>query len=325
MSNVYQDVGLTMMITTEDHLTAQQFYAQHQDARKGKQVYLNTLAVRAVERYLNYFGIHADLEKSMSTDVISQHLLDTGALHIPDSGDIECRPVLAHESSVYVPEEVHSDRLGYVAVQLDETLNTAILIGFTKTATHTQIPLKNLESIEALLEIVSKSEVTLSATNYTTHEQVGQVVQLQQWFNQVFEAGWLAAEEFFLTTPLQLAHSFRGSLQENFMPTIPTNGVVGAKLLEQAGKQMALCVGLSPDTKKTGEVNISVELYPVNGNGMLPENVTLTVLDAMGKAVIESQPICDVEYQFSGETGEQFSIQISLGQDEFSFLETFLI
>lgn len=160
-------------------------------------------------------------------------------------------------------------------------------------------------------------------------EPIQELIQCQQWFKQVFEAGWFAIEDFFHPTLVQTEPAFRGCLATDstwIPPTPPTNGVMGAKLLETAGQQIALCVGLSQNPREDGEVNISVELYPVNGDGVLPENTTLSVLDATGKVVVESRPVCDVAYKFIGESGEQFSVRISLGYGkEFGFLETFLI
>lgn len=312
-------------LSSEAHEAAENAYQKQSQVHR-KQTYLNVLAVHAVSQYLQWLSIPVDWQGCDSYDSVIRQFMDVADIMIPGYGRLECRPVLPGDDAMAIPSEAQGDRLGYVAVQLDEKLDVATLAGFTTVANQTQILLKDLDPLESLLDIVGDAEAVVETAEDFQGESVPPVVELQRWFNQVFEAGWLAAEEFFLAMPMKLAPSFRGGSSTNFMSTVASNGVIGAKLLEQAGKRMALCVGLSPSVDEAGEIDISVELYPVNSDGMLPEKVTLTVLDASGKTVIESQPVKDVEYQFSGESGEQFSVQVSLqGQDEFSFLETFLI
>ena len=118
----------TMFIPLEAHRQAQQFRQHHADSVKGKQVYLNTLAVYAVHEYLQILGIDTNLEASLSWNPITQTLSDTAALQVEPQGQFECRPVLPKSESCHVPPETWSDRLGYIAVQFDPQLETATLI-----------------------------------------------------------------------------------------------------------------------------------------------------------------------------------------------------
>lgn len=317
MSTAKNANTFTVLISLEAHQIAQSFREKHSNSIKRKQVYLNTLAVYAVNKYLQILGVNANLEASFSWDPIMQTLLDTGTLQIGTQGKLECRPVLPDSDSFYIPFETLTNRLGYVAVKLNKDLSLATLVGFLKKITQTEVLLNDLDPIDSVLDVI----------DLPIASPIGNpVIHLRKWFNHIFDIGWLEAQEFFLNSPLTLSPLFRGNSDERFMTTVPPDGVIGVKVLEYSGKSMALCVGLSPRSDEIDEVDISIELYPVNGDLDLPESVVLTLLDSTGKRIIESQPFHNIEYQFSGEIGERFSIQISFqGQDEFGFLETFLI
>jgi hypothetical protein len=72
-------------------------------------------------------------------------------------------------------------------------------------------------------------------------------------------------------------------------------------------------------------MDISVEVYPTGGYTRLPEDLKLMVLDEAGKSVMQADARCSegLEFQFSGEPGEQFSVKVVLG--EVSVTEEFLI
>ncbi|NJL51498.1 MAG: DUF1822 family protein, partial [Hydrococcus sp. SU_1_0] len=63
-----------MPLTLKAHQIANQFRQQQVNTQKGKQVYLNTLAVQVVSDYLNWFAIKTDLEASDSWNPVIQSL-----------------------------------------------------------------------------------------------------------------------------------------------------------------------------------------------------------------------------------------------------------
>lgn len=73
------------------------------------------------------------------------------------------------------------------------------------------------------------------------------------------------------------------------------------------------------------EMNISVEVYPLAMSPRLPQMITLAVLDEMGKAVLQAEGGNSegLEFQFSGEPGERFSVRVTT-QDR-SIIEEFQI
>lgn len=324
MSNVHQDTEMTLMITAQDHAAAQAFYACHQDTQKGRQVYLNTLAVRVVERYLKYFGIQADLSESVSYDVITQQLLNTAALHIPNIGDVECRPVLAEATSVYVPEEVQSDRLGYVAVQLNSALDSACLLGFLAKASQVQVPLNALEPLDALLDTLEQASLMVEAnpSEFVDPFTWEGPIPIKEWFTrkvtELVNTGWQTLEALeSLVAPearMELAYQVRGAV-----------ATARGKLVDvEKGKEhVVLVVGFQePEPPKT---KISVEVYPTGTHIYLPKDLELMVLDETGIAVMQAQARSNkkIQMDFSGKSGEEFSVKLAMG--EFSMTEAFRI
>lgn len=299
MSTSYEDTGLTMMITTQDHITAQAFRRQHPDKQKAKQVYLNTLAVRAVDRYLQYFGIDTDLEQSASADPITQQLLDTGALHIADVGDIECRPVLADATQVHIPEEVHSDRLGYVAVWLDAQLEMATLLGFIPKVKEEYVSLSTLQPIEALLDATSPT--------------VEVFTRLSQWLQNSIEAGWQIVDEIFDSSHPVMA--FRNPSEVLRSKLDETEDIIRGRVItldpSTTENPLLLAVGINPSASE--EMDIWVRVVPAGSQKHLPYDLELKLLDEQGDSLMQAQAreTESIGLKFKGTLGDQFSIQVS--------------
>jgi Protein of unknown function (DUF1822) len=137
-------------IGTEAHAIAQQTQQRHRGA-KAKQVYLNTLAVSAVDFYLRCLGIETDWAASCSRDPVFQTLMDIADLEILHLGKLECRPLLPQADVVCIPPEVWSERIGYVVVQLNRSLQEATLLGFTTTVPESgEVAIAQLQAIADL-------------------------------------------------------------------------------------------------------------------------------------------------------------------------------
>lgn len=310
MSAVNEESPLTMMLTQEAHFVAQQFYRKYSEPQKSKQVYLNTLAVKAVSQYLKYFGIHADLDGSESWDPVSQALLNTGALNIPDFGTIECRPVLPNAASLQVPPEVWSDRLGYVAVQFDSDLETATLLGFTQTVEAEEISLDLLQPLETLLDVLNA--------------RPDLVAHLSQWLQHTVESGWSTLEDFF--NGPQVAFSFRGG--PSLAPlTIGEGSIARCCSLrlgsEEPDQGFALVVAVNP--AEAADFDIWVRVVPTGEQRYLPSNLGLMLVDEGGDAIMQAQSreTESIGLKFRGDLGDRFGIQIKLGPT--TILERFVI
>jgi Protein of unknown function (DUF1822) len=289
------------------HSKAEEFRQHHERPDKAKQVYLNTLAVYAVKIYLQYRDFETDWEHSDSYDPIMQELMNVADLVVSNYGKLECRSVLPTAEFMEIPEEVWEERIGYVAVQLDESLRQAKLLGFVDSVTQKELPINKLRDLAELPAYISQCQ---------SLQQQQNLVKLSKWIQNNFDTGWETLEALFNSPPSQLAFNFRQSF---------TTNVERGKLLklEQAGQQIALLVGVTPT--KQSEIDISIEVYPMGTETKLPPHLGLILFDETGTSVMqaEARGSESLEFQFSGEPGESFGIKVTLG--DFSITENFII
>ncbi|MCT7952934.1 DUF1822 family protein [Ancylothrix sp. C2] len=289
------------------HTKAEKLRRQQSNAVKAKQVYLNTLAVSAVQSYLEWRGFDTDWENSDSYHPMMVNLMNVADLILTNIGKVECYFVEKGVETVTLPNREASpeamdfweDRIAFIFVEFSESLREAMLLGFAeKVSKVEEISLSELRSLDELVGYLSQfEEVPVKP----------QIVQLSRWLNDVIDAGWESLETLFNYSQNQTAFNFRW--QGN--SSIERGKVLR---LEQAGQQVVLLVRLTPS--KEAEIDISVEVKPaVNSINLLP-NMQLLILDETGEAVMqaEAENSESLEFQFSGFPGEKFSVQIKLGE-----------
>lgn len=139
-----------------------------------------------------------------------------------------------------------------------------------------------------------------------------QEIQLSQWLNHQFEQGWQAINE--LIAP-QLVGAFMD------------RQIKRAKLIdlgvELADCQVSLMMTIS--TTKSG-INLQASVYPTGERLTLPPNLRLQILTDSGevfKEVISRSDDEFIRYRFDTETGDRFTVQVSLGKA--SVAETFQV
>jgi hypothetical protein len=298
MNSAIELLRIQVPLTWSAHRRAQQFAQCQTNSQKAKQVYLNTLAIYAVDFHLQCLGFETDLNKSESTDAIMQMLLDVADLEVKNLGRIECRPVLPNQETVEIPADVWEDRIAYIAVQLNESLTEATLLGFLETATLPSVALSNLESLENLPTYLNQ---------YQSVESAQQPVKLAQWFEGIIEAGWQSIETLFGTPSAELALSFRST---------SLSGVKRCKLVElgNPNRSVSMVVTLIPESEQ--QIDILVEVWPRPGQIYLPSNLQLMLLDEVGEMVMDVQARNEnrnIQLEFSGEIGDTFSVKMALG------------
>lgn len=315
--NLSESLTFTVPLNLEAHARAEHRRKKHRNPQKAKQVYLNTLAVFAVEFYLRCMGIQTSWSGSLSYQPVIQTLIDVADLEVIGFGKIECRPVLPNEKVIHVPPEVCSDRIGYVAVQFESSLEEATLLGFVTTVPDGgELPLSQLGSLEDLLIHLNQST-----------EKVKQPIHLSQWFMNVVDVGWQTVESLLNSQQqAELVFKFRGTEQITLQPGNSTYSVQKGKLLDlgqdSKSQLIALVVGLI--SASTEEINIGVKVYPTGSQIYLPEELELLVLDEAGRSVMQAtaRNTKSIQLKFSSEIGERFSVKIALG--DVSFTEVFL-
>ncbi len=310
--------SIKVPITSAAHAAAEAAY-QVQAASKRFQTYLNILAVHAVQQYLQWLSIPTDWNTSDSYDPAMRRFLDVADLQVPGYGRLECRPILPGATTLAIPSEVQDDRIGYIAVQLDEDLEMATLLGFTQTASQTSIPLSELQSIELLLDILGDAPAVSIANERVPPELLDwhEPTSLRDWLREqatnLMDTSWQALEaiEHWVTpdTRMELAFSVRSA-------TVAAP-IKRGKLVDFAkgGDRVALVVGLQEIDPP--ETEVSVEVYPTGEEGSyLPTDLELIILDETGVAVMQAQARSNkkIQMEFSGEPGEAFSVRLAMGE-----------
>ncbi|WP_375491004.1 DUF1822 family protein [uncultured Nostoc sp.] len=283
---------------TEAHRYAKEFAAEQRNPQKGKQVYLNTLAVYAVHRYLDWINIETDLNQSDSWQSGTRMLFDVADLVLPSIGKLECRPVLPDEEILYLPEEIRRDRIGYVAVQFAQELDQAKLLGFIPGEyiidSSEEMRLDKLHSLNDLIGHLA---------DQTEPEKL---VALREWLERNYPPDWFSPADLILATAFKRLNP--AALQPSAIRAKEIN--LGGQL---ANRSLALAVRLTPIS--TEDIEVQVYLYPTSKSSYtdLPPDVQLIVVDEKGSDFMHAQTrrfdesLC---LPFSGKTGEKFGVKI---------------
>ncbi|NJN87048.1 MAG: DUF1822 family protein [Leptolyngbyaceae cyanobacterium SL_7_1] len=279
----------TVPLSTVAHQQARQFAAAQATPQKGKQVYLNTLAVWAVQRYLHWLQIETRWEESDSWNQHTHALRDVADLALPGLGKLECRPILPDQSVMALPI-APDERIGYVAVRFADKLHEATLLGFVAAAhlsdsTET-IAIAQLQPFDRLLDCLAEIQPAIAPP--TAH--------LRRWLQEQVEAGWQTLEEVLGGRSLSLA--FR------WMP------MQRAKVIELAGQRLALIVTITSMAEPMG---LHLQLSSIDGSIPLPAPLTFKVLTAAGDVFREITTRAGdafLQYELTADRGEAFAIEV---------------
>ncbi|MEH2382961.1 MAG: DUF1822 family protein [Nostoc sp.] len=315
-NSTYQldDFALTLPISQSARITAQQFANQQPNPEKAEQVRLNTLAVWVVNDYLTMMDIPTDLQASDSWNPIMRLCGNVADLKMPSVGRLECRPVHLHQQRCSIPPETWEERVGYLVVQFDQSLQEARLLGFMPSVATETLPLEQLQPLEAFIDHLWK---------------LRQLVNLSQWFAGIFEKGWQTIESLWNVPELRPAYAFRSpeTLQLNALNQ-PESITKRAKLIDLGiqilNQPVMLIVQISPE--KDQQTSIHLQLHATGNQVYLPPGVHLTVLDSSGTVFLDAQSRKSDNYiqlQFRGEPTEQFSVRVAM--NDISITEHFRI
>lgn len=342
--NEIEEFALPLPITLLARRTAQEFASQQPTPQKAEQVRLNTLAVHAVNDYLQMMAIPTDLAVSDSWNPVVRMCADVADLEVIGVGRLECRPVRKHQQTCYVPPEVRTDRIGYVVVEIDESSLEATVLGFCpianppnpswvtdETLAIDELPISQLQAVEDLIDRLNQPilEPIPSTVAVTSPAAQRSRVNLSQWFVNVFETGWQTIESFVNPAEPDLAFSFRSADSTLLIDDEQADiSVRRAKLIDLgmqiAGYPVALIVEVIAGLNNKSD--IILQLHPTGNQIYLPPLLQLTVLDESGLVFLEAQARSADNYiqlQFSGLPGEQFSVRVALG--DASIMEDFIV
>ncbi|MBE9212420.1 DUF1822 family protein [Plectonema cf. radiosum LEGE 06105] len=294
--NSTQPNYLRVPLGKDAHRYAEKFAGEQDSLEKGKQVYLNTLAVYAVHNYLKWLNIETALHQSDSWNWSIRTFFDIADLMLPNVGRIECRPILPGENAVILPQEVTQERIGYVAVRLTKQLDFVEILGFVPAAIIGQseiIEVSRLHSLTVLIDTINQRK---------------NLVNLCQWLEGIFNQDWQSPE-------LVLAGNFRNSATITRQNTdSQTNSISRAKVIN-LGKQIVSLMELTPTNSDFFDIRLRV--YPAENAVHLPQNLQLTILDESGNACMKTQAETAndwIQLEFSCQHEEKFSVEFKLGE-----------
>ncbi|MBT9315866.1 DUF1822 family protein [Leptothoe spongobia] len=311
-------------ITQQGKIIAQQFSRDHVHPAIAERVRRNTLAVWVIHEFLDALGIPTEPSTSDSWNPVMQLTEDVADLVVSGVGRLECRPVSVDIDHCLVPSEALTERIGYIAVALDEVVGEASLLGFVTeiSPTHPQLILDRLQSMDDFPAHLHQIREVL--VDQESAQEPSQLTRLSHWLEGHFESGWQSAEELlaqYLWTP-----AFRqgGAQTQREAPM----QIKRAKQLDLGLKLGAEQVALVLEVEQESEsfVNIGVRLYPLGGLAYLPEGLTVTILDEADTVCLTAQSRSVDNYlqlYFRGHPGEPFTAQVTLG--DVHIVEHFII
>lgn len=137
-------------------------------------------------------------------------------------------------------------------------------------------------------------------------------VNLSQWVEGIFMAGWQVVEE--LVAPTVLVPVAKGA-----------DAIQKAKRISLGDCTVALVVTREPEPDQ--EISITLQVKPVSGQTTLPTNLQLSAFDQSETIYREVQaknddPVIELP-RLIGSPGEQFSVKVALG--DFSVTQDFVI
>ena len=304
--NSTQPDYLQIPLGKDAHQKAEEFAAEQDGLDKGKQVYLNTLAVYAVNNYLKWLSIETALHQSDSWNWSTRTYFDIADLMLPNVGRIECRPVLPGEEVVVLPQEVTQERIGYIAVRFNKQLDFVEILGFVPARPIINnseiIEINRFESIDILIDIINRRKMK---------------VNLCQWLEGIFNQDWESPE-------LVLAGSFRSTatMPRQYQDS-QTSSISRAKVVD-VGRQIVLLMELTPTNSAVFDIRLRV--YPAENTLHLPQDLQLTIFDESGDACMNTQAeIANdwMQLEFDCQHEEKFSVELKLG--EISIIEEFIV
>lgn len=303
MMPLAERLTFTVPLSGADFKLAQKFSREQKDADKSKQVFLNTLAVLAVNFYCQCLKVGTNLEESIIGHYNRRILMDSADLKIDVLGKLECRPVLPNENICYVPSEVWSDRVGYVVVEIDEEAKKAILVGFVEQIETNELPLAQLPDIDNLVDLL------LLAKN-------------KQFLERIFAKNWNEDESAKILKDKQ--ESFV-CLDNPALPTIDksiTSPLYKAKYITLKRRTFILFVRITPT--KEGKFQLLVEVESDRGE-KIPSDLNLKLL-SLSDQTLKANPTKGGHYislQYTLQLGESFQIQVKRAEEihteQFSF------
>lgn len=300
-STTPEEMALRLPIASQAIAFANRFSQQQPTPAKRAQVSLNTLAVCAIDDYLQMMGFETNLGAGDSWNPIARMCADVADLEVTNIGKLECRPVNPGDIEYSIPPEVWLERVGYIFVEIDPAARESTILGFVPQAS-ASVRRSQLQSIEDFID-------HLHGLTIARPESEREV--LSAWLESLEGAisrGWQTIESL-ITTP---EFAFRS--EANNTISLARRIDLGIQIQQYS---VDLVVAITPEVS-TNRAQIRLQISPVN-QIYLPPNLQLIVFDDTDIVFLEAQSRAVdnlLQLQFAGNVGEIFKVNLRLGEAE---------
>ncbi|HAC64312.1 MAG TPA: hypothetical protein DCF68_12420 [Cyanothece sp. UBA12306] len=132
------------------------------------------------------------------------------------------------------------------------------------------------------------------------------IINLDNWFQDLFETGWQMATEL-LETP-------------TVTPAFRNSGVAGAKLITIGSNNQPIILIVRVKNTTPLDRDVEIEILSELQQEYLPSELQLMLLDSDENIVMEAttrQENRNLKFEFAGTSGETFSVKLRLFDDDF--------
>lgn len=193
-TNESTDLTIGVPISEDDRAQAQAFARQQLSSDKAQRVYRNTLAVLAVNTYLQWQQFSTDLSAGDSWSPMNLIYEDAADLMILGLGKVECRPILNLNAPLPIPAELWYDRIAYITVHLNQKGTEARLLGFLPPSepedARREVPSSQLQSMDDLMDYFERLELG----QQVLEETIAESEQLQHRWSDPYHQLMIVAQ-----------------------------------------------------------------------------------------------------------------------------------
>ncbi|MEO1621229.1 MAG: DUF1822 family protein, partial [Cyanobacteria bacterium J06632_3] len=175
-----------------------------------------------------------------------------------------------------------------------------------------------LDEIHVLQQQASES----SAVGTFVSQAQARLTQLSTWVDGAISASWQAVDT--LVNPAEFGFAFRGAELAN-----RSDRISRAKLIDlgiQLGQSIRVALVVHLIEAENNNTDIILQVRPLGDSPYLMEDLHLRVLDEQDSVIssVASRAIDNyIQLRISGESGEQFAIELAAGDR--TFREQFII
>ena len=157
------------------------------------------------------------------------------------------------------------------------------------------------DKITQAFEEKDLGKIVFESENVPVKSREKTIINLENWFQEIFEAGWQMATEL-LETP-------------TVIPAFRHSGVEGGRVISIGPDNTPIILIVRVTETSTSNRDVVVEILPELKQEYLPSGLQLMLLEPDGDPVMEAttrQDNKNIKFEFTGTSGEAFSIKLEL-------------